>query len=452
VTTIIRAAWVLAQTGQADVQDGAIAVVEDLIAAVGPFDEIRMQFPEAAVLGDGTGVLLPGLVNAHTHLSEGLLSGMGEEWTLFEWGTRTVGATGQHMTAEMAEVGALLKLIEMARSGVTCVNDMFWHINAGSMASLGAARAVDHIGLRATLSFGPESFDPTSENERVLALFADEQRALSDFVAGRPLLTQFVGLGTIGGSSDALLGSTAELARELGLSVHTHLAEVREEITDSRLRHGCTTLERVIRHGALPPGSIAAHSIWVTEAEMDELHHRSIGVVHNPVANMILADGVCPVPSLRRRGVPVGLGTDGACSNDAQDALQAMKMASLLQKVSRNDPRVMTARDALAMATIEGARVLGLDHLIGSLEVGKQADLVLLQGDGLSYVHDPAQAVVYAAGVRDVELTMVAGRVVTQRGQVAGDPGHELRLAARRLADVLAGTADLPSVYRHQEA
>jgi 5-methylthioadenosine/S-adenosylhomocysteine deaminase len=448
MSTLIRASWVLTQGSRGDIRDGAVVVDGDVIVAVGSFGDLAAAWPQATVVGDGHGVLLPGFVNAHTHLSEGLLAGMGEQWTLFEWGARTVGPAGMHLTREMADIGTRLKTAEMIRTGVTCVNDMFCHLNVGSMASLGAADALDVIGLRSIVSFGPETLDPTSENESSVALLLDEHRALVERTSSRPLQSAMLALGTIGGASDALMDATVALAGELGIGIHTHLAEVREEVTDSQLKYGCSTLQRAVNRGLFDHRSVAAHVIWLTEADIALLVEHNVSMVHNPVANMILADGVCAVPRLRATGLPMGIGTDGACSNDAQDMLQAIKMTPLIQKLSRNDPRVMTARDAIAMATIDGARALGLDHLIGSIEVGKQADLVRLGGDGpgLAVIHDPYQNVAYSAGPHDVADVWVAGRALLRDGELVDANAFAVHGEARRLASELARTAGLPSV------
>jgi 5-methylthioadenosine/S-adenosylhomocysteine deaminase len=452
MTVVVRAGWVLTMGPLGDIADGAVAFDGGRIIDVGPFVDVSARHPGAELVGDAHGILLPGFVNAHTHLSEGLVRGMGEEWTLPEWGSRVVGPAGRVLTAEMGRVGGALACAEMAVSGVTCVSDMFCHANLGSLASLGAADAVEAVGLRAVLSFGPEDlgYFGVEPGDATTKAILDEHLALVDRCATSPLLDARIGVGTLNGQSDDLLQTTVMLAGDRGLALHIHLHEVREEITESRLQHGVSPLERLLRFGGFDLDVLAAHVIWVTDEEMDELAARGVAPVHNPVANMILADGVCPVPSLRARAMDVAIGTDGAASNDSQDMLQAMKCAALLQKVVRGDPRVITARDVLEMATIDGARALGLEQRIGSLEVGKQADMVRFDGvsPALAAVHDAAQAVVYSATPRDVADVWVDGRRIVEGGALVTVEIASVVEQARPLARRLASEAALPSALR----
>jgi 5-methylthioadenosine/S-adenosylhomocysteine deaminase len=439
--TVVRAGHVLTMGPAGDVADGAVAFAGGEILAVGGFQEVARRFPGAEVVGDELGVVLPGLVNAHTHLSEALIPGMGEDLTLFEWGARLVTPAGRHLTREMARVGAMLKGAELLLGGVTTVSDMFCHTNMGSLASLGVVDGLEAMGLRGVVCFGAEdAFDP-----HPVAAFLEEHRALAGRCADAALVGFRLGVGTLLGQSDELLAASARAAREHGWAVHTHLAEVREELVQARLRWGRGTVERAADVGLLAVPLLAAHCVWVGGDEIGALAAAGAGAVHNPVANMILASGVCPVPALRAAGVPVGLGTDGAASNDSQNMLEAVKAAALLQKVARLDPRALTAGDVLAMATLEGARCLGLDGLVGSLEPGKRADLVRLGADrpGLANVHDPRQQVVYAASAADVADVWVDGERRVRDGELVGHELAALVRASRPLAAELVTRADL---------
>jgi cytosine/adenosine deaminase-related metal-dependent hydrolase len=222
---------------------------------------------------------------------------------------------------------------------------------------------------------------------------------------------------------------------------------VREELVEARRRWG---LERAADVGLFEVPVVAGHAIWVGEREIGLLAGAGVAVAHNPVANMILGSGVCPLGALRTAGVPVGIGTDGAASNDSQNMLEAVKAAALLQKVARLDPRALAAGDALAMATIEGARALGLDGLVGSLEPGKRADLVRLRGDrpGLANVHDPAQQVVYCCSPADVAEVWVDGERRVADGRLVDHDLAALVEASRSLAAELASRAGLERFSR----
>jgi cytosine/adenosine deaminase-related metal-dependent hydrolase len=254
-----------------------------------------------------------------------------------------------------------------------------------------------------------------------------------------------LGIGTILGQSDQLFAASVDLARQKGWAVHTHLAEVREEITASRIRFGVNTLARSLQQGLLDLDVIFAHCIWMNEQDVEMLRAYGATVVHNPVSNMILASGVCPVPRLRGAGIPVALGTDGAASNDSHDMLQVMKSAALLQKLEHLDAMALSARDVMTMATIEGARALRVDRDIGSLESGKRADLVRFSGSGvrLAYIHDPYQQVVYGASPQDVADVWVDGRRVVADGRLCEMDESLLVAEAREAAGEMARAAHL---------
>jgi 5-methylthioadenosine/S-adenosylhomocysteine deaminase len=443
---LVRGGHVLTMGPAGDMEDGAVALAGGQLLEVGPFTEMTARFPDAEVVGDDRGVVLPGLVNAHTHLSEGLLSGMGEDLSLLEWLAAIITPAGRHLTREMARVGAMLKGAELLLSGVTCINDMFCHTNQGSLASLGAVDGLEAMGLRGVVAFGAED---AADPQPVAAVLA-EHHALAARCAATDLVGFRLGVGTVLGQSDELLAASAAEAKANGWAVHTHLAEVKEEVVQARLRWGETTVGRSASVGLLEVPLLAAHCIWVHPDEVAALARAGATVVHNPVANMLLGSGICPVPALRQARIPVGLGTDGAASNDSQNMLEAVKVAALLQKVARLDPRALTAGDVLAMATLEGARALGLDGLVGSLEPGKRADVVRLRGDrpGLANIHDPRQQVVYCCSPADVADVWVDGVRRVADGRLVDHDPAALVEASRPLAAELATRAGLQGLSR----
>lgn len=441
--TIVRGAWVLAMApGRELVRDGAVAIAPDgAIDAVGPYEELAAARPGAEVVGDGKGVVMPGLVNAHTHLTECLIPGMGEDAVLYEWFDRIVNPVGMVITRDDVAIGTRLKGVEMLRSGVTTVNDMSCHRNMGSLATLGAVDGLADLGLRGVVSFGAEDVYEGAPGPEV---FLAEHEALADRIASEPLIEFRCGVGTVLGMSDALFARTVHACREHGWAVHTHLSEVREELTGGRQRFGATTIAHADREGLLEAEVIAAHCIWCTEHDIGLLASRDVKVAHNPVANMLLGNGVCPVPRLRREGITVALGTDGAASNDNQDMFGVLKTAGLLHKVNTMDPTAITARQVVAMATIEGARALGLERQVGSLEPGKRADVVLLDGNTpeLATIHDPWQQVVYCATARCVSDVWVDGAHRVREGEVVGVDLPRVAAEAREAAIDLVRRAD----------
>ena len=424
------------------VRDGAVAVRDDRIAAVGPYAELARDFPDAEVTGDGTGILTPGLISTHGHFSEGLVTGIGETHTLWEWFVHVVGPIEPFLTREIAYVGTLLKGAEAALSGVTTVADMFCHAPGPEPSTPGVVQALEELGLRGDVSYGAQD----DSNPRPLKLVLAEHEALAAAAAGSRLSRFRVGLATVPASSDELIGATAKLLRDTP-RLHVHLHEVREEVTQSRMTRGMGSIEYAARAGLLDAQVLAAHCVWLDDTDVRLLTEHDVAVAHNPVSNAILASGVAPVPRLLREGVTVGLGLDGPASNDSQDMLQTMKFAALLQKAHHLQATALTAPQVLEMATLGGARALGLAASVGSLEVGKQADLVLFAeaSPSLSNVHDPYQELVYCASPRDVRTVWVAGRPVVAGGRVLGVDLPALLPRARELAAGLAVAAGLDS-------
>jgi len=407
--TIVRGAWVLTMGPAGAIRDGAVAFDSSgAITAVGPAAELISDNPDAEVAGDGNGIVLPGFVNAHTHLTEGLITGMGETAVLWEWFERVVNPPGMVITREEVALGTRLKGVEMLESGITTVNDMSCHRNLGSFASLGAVDGLVEMGLRGIVSFGAEDAYDGAPGADV---FMAEQEALADHISDKALIGFRLGVGTVLGITDELFRRSIDACAKNGWAVHTHLAEVREELTESRIVNKCSTIEHAGRMGLLDHEVIGGHCIWCSEKDIGLMASRDVAVAHNPVANMILASGVCPVPRFKREGLRIGIGTDGAASNDSQDMFGAIKTAALLQKVHKLDAAAMTAPEVLAMATIGGAEALGLEAEIGSLEAGKRADVQLLDGNGpeLAVLHDPFQQVVYGATPRSVSDVWVDG-------------------------------------------
>lgn len=428
--------------------DAAVHVRDGAIVAVDGYAALVAAQAHLPVHGDGTGLVIPGLISTHTHLSESLATGMGSELSLFEWADAIVAPLGMVLTREDAAEGTALRAIEMLLSGVTTVNDMFCHTNIGSRASLGVVDGLTRAGMRGVVAYGAEDLPllerstlaPGDVIDDVLA----EQHDLAAHAATAPLLDFRYGVGTLLGQSDELLAAGVEECRRAGWGVHTHLAEVREEVTTARHRWGHRTVEHSLRAGLFERPLIAGHGVWLTEADIATFARHGAAIAHNPVANMILASGVCPVPRLRAAGVPVGIGTDGAASNDSQDMLQAVKAAALLQKVHHLDALVVDALDVLTMATIDGARALGLDHLVGSLEPGKRADIVLLQDTvDVAVLHDPVAQLVYGASPRSVRDVWVDGvQVVADHRCTTVDEATQIN-RCRPLADRVGVKAGL---------
>jgi 5-methylthioadenosine/S-adenosylhomocysteine deaminase len=443
--TLVRGGHVLTMGAAGEITDGAVAIVDDRIAAVGTFAEISRKYPAAQVVGDNYGIVIPGLVNAHTHMSEALIPGMGEDLTIWVWATRLLIPIFPHLTREMARVGSLFRGAEALRSGVTTMNDMFCHTNPNEFASLGSVDGMDELGLRGVVAFGAEDIAWGSDTPLPVARIVEEHHALAERCAASKRIGFRVGIGTILGQSDALLQASSDLARSMKKGIHTHLAEVREEKTAAQIRWGKSTVQHADEIGILAADCVAGHGVWVSPEEMQMIAAKKAAIIYNPTANMILASGVCPLREFVAHGVSVAIGTDGVASNDSHNMIEAMKLGALLQKVHRQDPEAANARKLLKMSTTDGARVLGLGDITGSLEPGKRADVVRFDGNsfGAAVVHDPYQQIVYGAGPESVADVWVDGRRLLADGAFASFDPRSIVPKVRELARALARAGNL---------
>ncbi len=447
MTTLIRADYLVTMDDNWRVlRDAALVIEGEHIAALGSWPGLREQFPQADIVGDGTGMLIPGLINTHTHFSEGLLSSLGDCMTLYEWGQRVLMPAGFHLDQAKARIGTLLKGAELLTSGVTTVNDMFVHTNARSFASLGVVDAIEQLGMRAVVCLGAEDVNFSHpEGDHILSIhdILEEHHTLWVRASTTQRVGFRMGIGTLSGQSKRLLNASVEMARRQNWGIHTHLAEVREEVTYFRTHYGMTPADYAAQHGLLDLDLIAAHCIWLTESDLALLRQAGVHVVHNAIANMILASGVCPVPRMLFEQINVSLGTDGAASNNNQNMFQVMKMTALLHKLAALDAAAITARQVVWMATRGGAQALGMEQSIGSLEVGKRADVVLLDGNSatLAPIHDPYGQLVYSATGREVSAVWVDGIQLVRDGHVQTVNETELAAHARTAAAELVEQA-----------
>lgn len=444
---LIRGGWVLtaAPAGSgtpALIRDGAIVIHGGLIAAVGPHASLAARYPDASVVGGPNDLVTPGFVNTHGHFSEGLIAGMASQYTLWEWLDQLARPTSAHLTREMASAGTLLAGIQMLRSGITTVNDMFIARCEGpEPVTPGVVTALDELGLRGVVSYGAGDLHGPQGIDGEFA----EHDALREAASRSRLSTFRLGISVVGAQSDTMLKRSVEYAVGGGFGVHVHLQEVREEVTASVQRWGQTSIAHAADSGLFEAPTLAAHCVWTDRADRRILAEHNVGVAHNPVANMILASGVAAVAEMRELGIHVGIGVDGAGSNDSQDMMQAMKSAALLARVSHQQATAMSSREAFEFATIGGAQALQMADRVGSLEPGKAADVVVFDGDSpaLANVHDPYQSLVFVAGSREVRDVWVDGRLSLSGGSPVNVDVAEVVARSRPLAQELVTRAGL---------
>ena len=408
---------------------GAVAIDGRDIVAVGGPSDIASRF-EGRESIDATGqVVLPGLVNTHTHAAMVMYRGLADDLKLMEWLERYIfPAEAKTVSPEMVRVGTRLAALEMIRSGTTTFADMYYFEEV-------VARVAREAGLRGVLGQTIIGFPVADAKTPVEGLARAEAylRAFANDDLVVPALAPH-SMYTVDGPT---LNAVRQMADRHGSPILIHVSETRDEVAKSREQFGATPFQYLERLGFLGPRIVAAHCVWVTADEIPLLARRAIGVSHNPESNMKLASGTAPVPGLLASKVTVGLGTDGAASNNDLDMFEAMRMAALLHKLQSGDPTVIGAPVALAMATIEGAKVLGLDRLVGSLEPGKRADLitVTMAGPRQTPMYNAVSHLVYVSRGDDVETTIVNGRILMRDRKVLSLDEAAVLAEARALAE-----------------
>lgn len=411
---------------------GAVAVRDGEILAVGPAAELRARYTAAEDL-DATGCLvLPGLVNAHTHLAMTLLRGRADDVTLQGFLERVIRWESELLSAENVAAAIRVAIAESVRAGVTSALDMYWFHEA-------AERVAHEAGWR--LHTGPTFMDvPTPPDGMAYGDRLEWARRDLAGRARRPGTRPVLFAHSAYTLSPTQLTEIAALAREFGALLHIHAAENTAEVATVEERYGKRPVELLDSLGLLGPDLLLAHAVDLTGPEIAALARTGTSVAHCPVSNLKLGCGIAPVPQLLDAGVTVGLGTDGAVSSNTLDVLRALGTAALVHKAA-GDPTAVGAEQAVRMATIEGARALGLDAHLGSLEAGKRADLIVLDlgGPHLAPRHDPWSTLAYSARASDVRDTVVDGRILMR------DRTLQTLDEAAALADLaaLVSTSDL---------
>ena len=426
---LIKDGYIITMDAQRRILErGSVAIEGDKITAVGKDVQER-----ADTVIDARGkAVLPGLINAHTHLSMTLLRGVADDMPLMEWLETKIWPIEKNLTAQDSYLGALLGCLEMIKSGTTCFADQYFFMED-------VARAVEEAGLRAMLSYGIIEMD-------------DPKRWESELHAGEKLVKTCQ--GAAGGRIQTMFGPHAaytcspeclmqvkELAKKYKVGIHTHISETRDEVDRITKKYGKRPVEHLDSIDFLGPEVLAAHCIWLTEREIDIVRKQGVKPVHNPVSNMKTASGVAPVPEMLAAGIPVALGTDGAASNNSLDMFSEMKFAALLSKAHKLDPTALPAQVVLEMATINGAIALGLQDKIGSLEVGKKADIVMvdMKKPHLAPLHNVISHLVYSAVGGDVDTVVVDGKVLMrERGILTLDEVKVLEETQKAADDLLA--------------
>jgi 5-methylthioadenosine/S-adenosylhomocysteine deaminase len=405
---IITGGTVVTMNGaRAIYDDGAIAVTGDTIIAVGPRTELAAKYSAAQTIDARGKLVLPGFINGHTHVPMTLFRGLHDDVTLNDWLYKYIfPAEKKNVNEEFVRWGTRLAAAEQIRSGVTTFADMYYFEDA-------VAEETKAAGMRGIL--GETFIDfPAPDNKSAAEVLAYTERFLKKW-QGDSLIHAAPAPHSIYTCSQKTLQDAAALARKYRAPILIHVAEMKKEWDDSQKQNGMSPVRYLDKIGVLGPDVVAAHCIFVDEADRRTLDQRQVGCVHNPSSNMMLASGVSPVPELRTAGVAIGLGTDGpAGSNNDLDLMEEMDLAAKLAKITKMDPLALNAKAVVEMATIDGARALHMDKEIGSLEAGKKADMILISLDEPNAVpmYDLYAQLAYALKASDVETVIIGGRVV----------------------------------------
>jgi 5-methylthioadenosine/S-adenosylhomocysteine deaminase len=385
---------------------GAVAIVGRDIAAVDTPAAVGAAFTADETIDAAGQVVMPGLVNTHTHAPMVLYRGLADDLALMDWLQKYIfPAESKTVTPEFVRAGTRLAALEMIQSGTTIYADMYYFEEE-------IARATKEAGLRGVLGQTIIQF-PVPDAKTPAEGIARAEAFIREW-SGDELIVPAIAPHSMYTLDTATLKAIRAVADREHAPVITHLAETRDEVNIARQKHKATPAAYLESIGFWGPRTLAAHAVWLTPADIRLLARRRVGVAHNPESNMKLASGTAPVIAMREAQIAVGLGTDGAASNNDLDMFDAMRQAALLHKLHSNNPTAIPASVALQMATIEGARALGMDAEIGSLEPGKRADVIIvnMRSARQTPLYDPLSHIVYASRGDDVRTTIVNGRIL----------------------------------------
>jgi 5-methylthioadenosine/S-adenosylhomocysteine deaminase len=391
---------------------GALAIDGADIVAVDTPTAIAAGFEASDTIDASGQIVLPGLVNTHTHAPMVLYRGLADDLTLMEWLQKYIfPAEAKTVSPAFVRTGTRLAALEMIQSGTTTFTDMYYFEEE-------VAKAAKEAGIRAVLGQTIIKF-PVADAKTPAESLARTERFLTEW-KNDPLITPAVAPHALYTLEAETLKAARALADKYTAPLIIHLAETRAEVDAAMTLAQRTPVSYLEMVGLWGPRTLGAHGVWVSPAEMKVLPEHGVAVSHNPESNMKLASGTAPVVEYVQAGVTLGLGTDGAASNNDLDMFEAMRFTALLHKLQRNDPRVLPAGDVLAMATIGGAKAIGQADRIGSLEKGKRADLIIVSTVGARQtpIYDPVSHLVYVAHGDDVTTTIVNGKVLMRDRKV----------------------------------
>ncbi len=419
------------EPGAKPIKNGAVAVADGRVAAVGPAEELLELAPSGEILNAGNCLILPGLVNTHSHLAMTLLRGIADDLPLKTWLEEHIWPVeAGHMNRESVRLGTELAVAEQLLAGVTTTTDMYFFGDEVSTV-------LSEAGMRGVVAESMIGF-PTPRCATTDEML-DKQREQLEAFRDDPLITPSVAAHSPYSLGAADLVREAELAEEYGAPMQIHLSETSWEVEKLLEEKGRSPVAYLADLGVLSERTVAAHCVHVSPEDIEILADFEVGVAHNPVSNLKLASGFAPIPAMIEAGIKLGLGTDGAASNNTLDLLRDMQLAALIHKAISRDPTAVPARTMLEMVTSGGAQVLGLADRIGSLTEGREADLICVAVDGAhsTPMYDPFSHLVFAVRSADVRHVVIRGKIVVRNQQLQTLDLERIEAQAREFSDTI---------------
>lgn len=417
----------LINNGNVAIQDDKIIYVGDNSSQYHEFLQTNPHFIPDKIIDATDKLLMPGLVNAHTHSPMNLLRNYADDLSLQQWLFEKIIPRESKLTADDIYWGAMLGIAEMIKSGTTCFADMYLHMDA-------VAQAVTDTGIRALLSKGPLISSHREENKIVV----DEAGCLGYFAkwhnsANGRIKTCLEIHSVYFYDEDSLRGAVA-LAKQLNAGIHIHLMETAGEYQISYKMYGMNSVEACVQFGLFDVPVLAAHGVHLTDAEMEVLKKYNVNVVHNPSSNLKLGSGIAKIPQMLDLGINLALGTDGSASNNNLNMFEEMHLTALLHKGANMNPTMLDAYTVLKMATVNGAKALGWENEIGVVKVGMKADLILIDLDQLHLlpINNPISASVYSVQASDVDTVLIDGNIVMEKRRLLTIDEEELKNKIKR--------------------
>lgn len=413
---LIKSKYILTMNDSLDViEDAGVYIEKNSIIGLGKFNILNTQYPDAEVIDLKHHILLPGFINTHTHAAMCYFRGLADDLPLSEWLHDYIWpAESKYINAEFVRQAAALACLEMIKSGITCFSDMYFFENE-------VAETAKKFGMRAVIGEGILDL-PTPSAENTNSSLAMTQELINRYKTD-DLIAVSVAPHSIYAASASILEKCAQMARDNQTILHIHVSETREEVENSLRDNKLTPVQYLDKIGFLGENVLSAHSVWLDRSEIETYAAKNVKVSHNPSSNLKLASGVAPVKDMMAKKIIVGLGTDGAASNNSLNMFSEMKLTALLHKGINLDPVCVPAVHVLKMATIDAAKCLGLDKIIGSIEIGKRADIIAVDFEQVNTlpIHNIYSNLVYSGCASSISDVIINGEIIMRNSKINVD-------------------------------